>query len=152
MNVADFLKQHNVPFECVHHEVSFDAQHLAHAVHTPGQEVAKTVLLRANGGYRYLVAVLPATKQIDFQKLSAALGGSKICLATELEISCHCPDCEMGVLPPFGSQYGMMTLVDESLTKDTQIVFEGNTHEDAIRMKFEDFRRIEVPLIVDLAA
>ena len=152
MNVIEFLNKRNVSFERVPHTATYDSQHLAHALHVPGQEVAKTILLRANGGYRYLVAVLPATKKIDFEKASAALGGSKINLATEIEVSAHCPDCEMGVLPPFGSQYGMMTIVDESLTKDEQIVFEGNTHEEAIRMKFEDFRRIEEPLIVDLAA
>ena len=152
MNVTEFLLEQNVAFESVPHLATYDSQRLAQTLHVPGREVAKTVLLRANGGYRYLVAVLPATKQIDFAKASAALGGSKIHLATEIEVAAHCPDCEMGVLPPFGSQYGMVTLVDESLTKDEQIVFEGNTHHDAIRMKFTDFRRIEEPIIVDLAA
>ena len=150
MNVTEFLTKQNVHFENLPHLAVYDAQHLAQTLHVPGREVAKTVLLRANGGYRYLVAVLPATKNINFAKASAALGGSKLRLATEQEVCEHCPDCEVGVLPPFGSQYGMVTLVDESLTKDKEIVFEGNTHRDAIRMKFEDFRRIEEPLIVDL--
>lgn len=151
MNIAEFLTKQSVRFENLPHLATYDAQHLAQTLHVPGREVAKSVLLRANGGYRYLVAVLPATKKIDFAKASAALGGSKIRLATEIEVSEHCPDCEFGVLPPFGSQYGMVTLVDESLTRDEEIVFEGNTHRDAIRMRFADFRRIEEPLIVDLA-
>jgi Ala-tRNA(Pro) deacylase len=152
MKITEFLKKRNVAFESIPHSATYDAQHLAQMLHVRGREVAKTVLLRANGGYRYFVAVLPATKRIDFAKASAAIGGSQIHLATEIEVASHCPDCEMGVLPPFGSQYGMVTLVDENLTKDTQIVFEGNTHRDAIRMNFEDFRQIEQPLIVDLAA
>src|SRR5262245_60614540 len=136
MNVADFLTKQNVEFQVLPHPDTYDAQHLAQVLHIPGREVAKTVLLRANGGSKYLVAVLPATRHIDFAKASAALGGSSLQLATEVEISSHCPDCEIGVLPPFGSQYGMLTLVDENLTKDEQIVFEGNTHHDAIRMSF----------------
>ena len=116
-----------------------------------GQEVAKTVLLRANHGYRYVVAVLPATKTIDFQRASQALGGSQLELATELEIAQHCPDCEIGALPPFGSQYGMKTLVEQGLTEDTKIVFEGNTHHEAIRMKFEDFCTVEQPSIASFA-
>jgi Ala-tRNA(Pro) deacylase len=108
-------------------------------------------LLRANGGYSYIVAVLPATKHVDLQLASTALGGSKLELATEADLAAHCPDCETGVLPPFGSQYAMHTMVDESLAKDQEIVFEGNTHDEAIRMTFEDFRRVEVPLIVDFA-
>ena len=111
---------------------------MAQALHVHGQDVAKTVLLRANGGYRYIVAVLPPTKRIDLELAAGALGGSKLELATELEIAEHCPDCEIGALPPFGSQYGMKTLVDESLCEDGEIVFEGNTHEEAIRMKFTE--------------
>lgn len=152
MNVAEFLNTKKVGFKIFEHEATYDAQHLAQSLHVPGRVVAKTVLLSANGGYRYLIAVLPATKQIDIAKASAALGGSKLRLATEIEVAQHCPDCDFGVLPPFGSQYGMVTMVDESLAKDIDIIFEGNTHRDAIRMKFEDFRRIEAPLVVDMAA
>ena len=31
-----------------------------------------------------------------------------------------------GVLPPFGSQIGLRTLLDESLLEEREIVFEGN--------------------------
>ncbi len=95
--------------------------------------------------------MLPATKTIDFEKVSAALGGGKIELAHEFEIKEHCSDCELGVLPPFGSQYGMKTLVEKSLTKDEVIVFEGNRHDEAIRMSYEDFQNIEEPLVASFA-
>ena len=72
---------------------------MAQALHVPGREVAKTVLLRSRGG-PYVVAVLPATKSIDFKKASQALGGAPLELATELEIAEYCPDCEFGALPP----------------------------------------------------
>jgi Ala-tRNA(Pro) deacylase len=151
MNVAEFLAEKQVHFQALPHRDTFDAQRLAHELHVPGGEVAKTVLLRANGGYTYFVAVLPASKSIDLDKASAALGGSHMQLATEIELSQRCPDCEFGVLPPFGSQYGIRTLVDESLTRDEEIVFEGNTHHEAIRMRFNDFCRLENPLIVQMA-
>jgi Ala-tRNA(Pro) deacylase len=154
MKVAEFLTKRKVDFKILSHPSAFDAQRLAQTLHIPGRVVAKTVLLRANGGYSYFVAVLPATKTIDLAlaRASAALGGSRLELATEADVASHCPDCETGVLPPFGSQYAMQTIVDESLAKDLEIVFEGNTHDEAIRMKFEDFRRIEEPLIVDFTA
>ena len=79
------------------------------------------------------------------------LGGSEIRLATEKDVAVRCPDCERGVLPPLGSQYGMRTLVDESLTKDGDIVVEGNTRTEALRIKWEDFRWIENPLVGKLS-
>lgn len=151
MNVQEFLSDKQVGYAAITHRDVYDAQRLAQELHTPGREVAKTVLLRADSGYAYIVAVLPATKTIDFAKVSAAYGGSKIALATEIEIKEHCRDCEMGALPPFGSQYGLKTLVETSLTLDEEIVFEGNTHHEAIRMRYEDFHRIEAPLVTKFA-
>lgn len=147
MNVSELLQQRNVAYDVIPHRDTYDAQRMAQTLHVAGREVAKTVLLRVDNGKQYSVAVLPADKSIDFERASELLGGSNVELATEIEIGEHCPDCELGALPPFGSQYGMMTLVDESLTQDEQIVFEGNTHHEAIRMKFNDFREIEQPQI-----
>ena len=147
MNVAKFLEAENYHFERVPHRATFGAQHLAHELHVPGREVAKTVLLRADGGYKFVVAVLPANKQIDLKQASKLLGGSKLELATEIEIGEHCPDCDFGVLPPFGSRYDMKTIVDASLGNDEDIWFEGNTHNEAIRMKFAEFCRLEQPLV-----
>jgi len=152
MNVRNFLTAKQVPYEAINHADTFDAQHLAQTLHVSGQKVAKTVLLRADCGFRYIVAVLPASKTIDFDRVSTVFGGSKIELATEVEINQHCPDCEMGVLPPFGAQYGMKTLVEESLATAESIVFEGNSHHEAIRMRYADFQRLEQPLVASFAA
>jgi Ala-tRNA(Pro) deacylase len=84
--------------------------------------------------------------------VSKLFGGSKVELATEFELQKHCPDCEFGVLPPFGSRYGAQTIVDTSLTEDEDIWFEGSTHEEAIRMKFAEFCRLEQPLIAPFGA
>jgi Ala-tRNA(Pro) deacylase len=95
--------------------------------------------------------VLPATKRVDLQRLSHCLGDSHLELATEGDVAKHCPDCEVGVLPPFGSQYGLNTVMDESLSEDGEIVFEANNHHEAIRMKVSDFRFIEQPLVCSFA-
>ncbi len=151
MNVQEFLRERRVAFSAITHPDTYDAQRLAQALHTPGKEVAKTVLLRADGGFAYIVAVLPATKSIDLDKVSAVFGGSKIELATEAEIQERCPDCELGTLPPFGSQYALKTLVDASLAEDDEIVFEGNNHHEAIRMRYDQFRELEQPIVADFA-
>ena len=147
MNIDKFLQAQSVEYDVIPHRATYDAQRLAQELHVTGHEVAKTVLVRCNHGYQYVVAVLPADRRIDMEKMSEALGGSELQLATEVEIAEHCPDCEFGALPPFGTQYGMQTIVDESLTHDETIVFEGNAHDEAIRMKFADFQRLEEPLV-----
>ncbi len=151
MRVEDLLSAKNVDFDVIPHHDTYAAQRMAQVLHVSGKEVAKTVLLRADHGFKYVVAVLPADKSIDFERASQALGGSHLELAAEEEIAEHCPDCEIGALPPFGSQYDMETIVDESLAEDDEIVFEGNTHHEAIRIKFRDFCDIEGPLVASFA-
>jgi Ala-tRNA(Pro) deacylase len=151
MSMKHFLQKRHVPFETIEHPAAYDAQHLAQALHTPGREVAKTVLLRADHDYSYIVAVLPATHRIDFDALSTFLGGANLQLATEIEIAERCPDCEFGVLPPFGTHYGAKTIVDQSLVKDEYIAFESDTHTEAIRMKFVDYCEFEHPLVANFA-
>lgn len=151
MSIKHFLQRRHVPFEAIEHSETFDAQHLAQALHTPGREVAKTVLLRADHDYSYIVAVLPATHRIDFTALSTFLSGVSLELATEVEIAEHCADCEFGVLPPFGSHYGAQTIVDESLAKDEYISFESDSHSEAIKMKYSDYYDFEHPLVARFA-
>jgi Ala-tRNA(Pro) deacylase len=151
MSMKHFLQRRHVPFEVVAHPRAFDAQHLAQALHTPGCEVAKTVLLRIDHGERYVVAVLPSTLMIDLKKLSGQLGGATVELATAIEIAEQCPDCEFGVLPPFGSHYGAETIVDASLARDDQISFESDSFTEAIRMKYTDFQSYEQALVFDFS-
>ncbi|HKF56043.1 MAG TPA: YbaK/EbsC family protein, partial [Blastocatellia bacterium] len=57
------------------------------------------------------------------------------------------PGCDRGAMPPFGNLYGIDIFVDESLTRDNEIVFNACTHVDAIRMKYEDFARLAHPRV-----
>jgi Ala-tRNA(Pro) deacylase len=54
-------------------------------------------------------------------------------------------------VPPFGSLYGMRTVIEESLTHEPEIMFCGNRHREAIRMQYQDFRDIERPQVAAIA-
>ena len=147
MNVARHFAQMGIDFERIDHEPAYTAKGLATRLHVSPQLVAKTVLIRADHGYRHFVVIVPADQTINLDRLSKALGGAQVEIANEQSVVKHCPDCEKGVLPPFGSQYGMRTIVHSSLADDEFIYFEGNTHAEAIRARFEDYRRMENPLV-----
>lgn len=145
MIVKEFLQQQKVPFNELKHPTTYDAQRLAHSLDVPGDNVAKTVVLKADG--RYVVAVLQATHSVEFDKAAAALGAERAELASEEEFKDLFPDCELGAVPPFGSRFDLITLVDESLTEDEYIVFEGNKHDEAISMRYQDYAKLEQPRV-----
>ena len=148
MNVTDFLTNKGIEFDTLPHRDTYNAKAMAETLQVSERDVAKTVLLRT-GAVNFAVADLPANQQIDLEKAARVLGDGKVELATEFEISQLFPDCEIGAIPPFGSKYGLRTLVDITLAADEQIVFEGNTHHEAFRICFEDFRGLEQPLVSD---
>jgi Ala-tRNA(Pro) deacylase len=124
---------------------------LAEAVHVSGKAVAKTVLLHVNHGFGDVVAVVPADRKVNVEEASKMLGGAQIVVGNEDDVTARCPDCERGVLPPFGSQYNMQTIVDASLAERDELIIESNTHDEAIRLKWQDFDRIENPLVGPIA-
>lgn len=147
MHITEFLDQRGIAYQVYPHEKTFDAQHMAQSLHVPGRSVAKTVMAHADGGFKHVVLVVPGSERVDLARVSKALGNAEIHLASEAEIAEMCPECERGVVPIFGSQFGMETMVDESLTKQEDIFFEGDTHDQTIRMRYEDFSKIEHPLV-----
>lgn len=150
MKLDEFLEKQQVPFERLPHAPAYSANRIAKILHVPGREVAKTVLVRADS--HYAVVVLPATHQVDLQRVRKELGAEQVELASEAEIEKIFPDCESGAIPPFGSLYHLTTLVDESLSEDKEIVFDGQTHSEAIRMNYQDFAAQENPRLGHFAS
>ena|SRR5258707_7847438 len=142
MRVADYLADKTISYETLLHPPAFTAQKRAKFLRLSGREVAKSVLLF--GPREYLLAVLPATKHIDTGRLAEALGGP-VRLANNEEVARIFWDCEWGVVPPFGSLYALPTVLDDSLSPDTLMVFEANTHGEAIRMLCRDYERLVKP-------
>ena len=142
MRIATFLEDQQVAFESLPHAPAFTAEKRAKYLRLPGRQVAKSLLLHGPEGY--ILAILPATHQVDTERLALELGGS-VRLATDAEIADTFRDCEWGVVPPFGTLYGLPTLLDDSLDADTQMVFEGQTHFEAVRLRCADFERLEKP-------
>jgi Ala-tRNA(Pro) deacylase len=148
MRVADFLATQQVPYETLLHPPAFTAQKRARFLHVSGRRVAKAVLLHGTSGF--VLAVLSALEHIDTDLLSRVLG-EEMRLATDDEIAEVFNDCEWGVVPPFGTLYGLPVLLDEEIEPGTMMVFETNTHAEAVRMLCRDFERLEQPRRIRLA-
>lgn len=143
MRVSQFLSDHRISFETIVHPPAYTAQKRAHFLHVSGKQVAKTLLLA--GPEDYFLAVLPATHQVDTKALEKVFKGP-VRLADSSEVATVFRDCEWGVVPPFGTLYGLPTVIDESLDPDAVLVFEGHSHAEAIRLLCRDYEMLEHPV------
>ncbi len=144
-----YLEQNNVPYQVILHEEVYTAQELAQALHTPGRELVKVVIVKADK--RHLMTVLPAIKKIDLPKLKSFLHAENVSIVPEQELKGLFPETEIGAMPPFGNLYTMEVCVDEDLAKDEYITFNAGTHFEAIRMRYADFARLAMPLVASFA-
>lgn len=149
MNVQQFISQSGRGYEVLSHPATFTAQRTAQAVHVPGDEMAKTVILRVDD--EPVVAVVPATHRVDPERVRTLLHAGTVELAEEADFTRLFPDCALGALPPFGSQYGMKTIVDEAMARDERIVIESNSLEEAIRMRYSDYEALERPIVAEIS-
>src|SRR5205085_5702576 len=111
MRVPQFLTDENVPFETVLHPPTYTAARRARLLGVSGRGLAKCVLLRGPDGHA--LAIVPATGRVNLDAAARALGGP-VRLAQPAEIPFVFGDCEWGTLVPFGTLYGVPTLLDES--------------------------------------
>jgi Ala-tRNA(Pro) deacylase len=149
MDIHEYLRQNNVEFSLHEHVPAYTAQTVAAEEHVTGHSVAKVVIVKADDAF--CMCVLPAPRMLDVTKAAKALGARTVRLADEKQIASLFPDVEVGAEPPFGNLYNLPTLVDRRLAERGEIVFQGGSHQQAVRMKFADYSRLAQPKLVDIA-
>jgi Ala-tRNA(Pro) deacylase len=121
--VTEFLEREGVSYEIVEHERTQSAAEEAAATGMPPADVAKTVVLRDDEGFR--LAVIPASHRLDLHKVKRELGSKGLRLVTEQEMAGEFSDFEVGALPPFEPMFHALELVDERLLNHDRILCGG---------------------------
>jgi len=147
--IQEFLRRGNVAYSVFQHAPAFTAQEEAAVTHVPGRNWAKAVVCFADG--EPVMAVLPADREVDLDRLADVARAHDVRLAEESELRWLYPDCELGAMPPFGPLYKQAVYVDEGLSRDDEIVFNAGTHTDAICMRYADFAALARPVVGRLA-
>ncbi len=147
--LKDFLERNEIKYELIHHPTTYTAQLTATSSHVKPEELAKVVMVNRDGVLA--MAVVPATRRVDLTALHIASGAGSLRLASELEFKQQFPDCDAGAMPPFGNIYGMEVFVDEGLVKNARIAFNAGSHDEVMRLAYEDFACTVQPKVLSFA-
>lgn len=147
--LREFLEAHVARFDVVAHEATISAQEQAAAMHLPGATVAKVLVVKERDGF--VMAVVPASSEVDLDRLKGLIGHGEIRLATVEEIRDVVDDCTPGMIPPFGALYGLRTFVDERLSLAPQVTAPAGDPCTAIRLSSAEFRRLAGATLGDFA-
>jgi Ala-tRNA(Pro) deacylase len=146
--LRNYLDQQKVWYRTINHTPAYTAPEIAALAHVPGKELAKTVIVKIDG--KLAMFVEPANIKINLKEFQKFLGAKKVELASEYEFEDRFPECETGAMPPFGNLYDMDVYVEDTLTEDEHIAFNGGSHSDLIEMSYKDFAKLVKPKVIHL--
>jgi Ala-tRNA(Pro) deacylase len=147
--MEQYLRENGVGFEVMTHSQAFTMQEVAAALHVPGDQVAKVVIVCA--GDEMAMLVLPAPYRLNIDKACTLLGVEDARLAKEKEFAALFPDCATGAMPPFGNLYDVPVYVDQALAAQPDIVFRIGTHRETMKVAYADFERLAQPTVGEFA-
>jgi Ala-tRNA(Pro) deacylase len=146
--LKEFLDNHHVKYEAKLHSPAFTSQEVAAAAHVSGKQLAKVVMVKADG--HLMMMVVAANNHVNFSKLREAAHVKKADLAAESEFKDKFPGCEVGTMPPFGNLYDMPVFISSDLTHQDHILFNAGSHSELVELAYNDFERLVHPKVVEL--
>jgi Ala-tRNA(Pro) deacylase len=147
--LKDYLEKNQVRYEGGVHEPVYTSQEIAASMHVPGKELAKVVMVKADG--KMVMLVLPASYRVDTKKVKKVLKCKKLGISKEKDFEELFPDCEVGAMPPFGNLYDLEVWVDQVLAEDEFIVFQAGSHVKTLKIKYNDYAQLVNPKVGDFS-
>lgn len=150
--LKNFLDAQKVSYEVINvPQEHYTTPEIAADLHLSGKKLAKVVIVIV--GNQFVMAVLPSHEKVVLPDLARAIRDCKEAkLARENEFQSMFTDCRIGSMPPFGNLYGLAVYVDEHLTRQDEIYFEGGSHSEIVKMKYQDFARLVNPIVAQFGA
>jgi Ala-tRNA(Pro) deacylase len=137
--VKSYIEKQSVPFEVIAHKYTLSSKESAGAARVESHHLAKAVIVKEEEVY--MMIVVPGDYHVHLGKLHRLLE-REVGLATENELVQLFPDCEIGAIPPLGTAFKLITLVDKSLLNRSEIYFESGDHEHLIKVTGEEFAHL----------
>jgi len=143
--VKEMLDHSELHYERRTHPEAYTAKEVAAAEHMDPSWVAKVVVVMADNSP--LILVLSADRYVVMEAVREAVNAESIRLASEEELKRFFFDCEVGTMPPLRHWRSMGVLMDRTLRRKGDILFQSGTHRDAIKINFDDWFRLVRPCV-----
>lgn len=149
-HLVELLRAAGAEFELLPHRRTTRAAGEAHALGVEPDDVAKTVIARAEDG-RCVRAVVPASNRLDLERLAAATGTRTMELLAETDLVSAYPQFELGAVPPFGGPEGDRVVVDKRLASRERVVLDAGVHDTSLRLRVDDLVTVSGAELADIS-
>ena len=139
-----YLSKNQIESEGVAHRTVYTAYDLAKTTGVNLAHIAKTILLKVEPHYgekksKHLIAVLPASHQLDLKKIKSIFKLKKVSIPDE-RLMVKLFKIKAGALTPFSALHGHPpVLVDKVLMRAKKILTRSGSFNDSLFLKPKDF-------------
>jgi Cys-tRNA(Pro)/Cys-tRNA(Cys) deacylase len=102
----------------------------------PVDRLLKTLVVR-RGDDDYLFVLVPGPRQLDWPKLRAHLGVSRLSLP-DADVAREATGYERGTITPFGARHAWPVLADAAVPGDTPVTIGAGAHGVSLRLAADD--------------
>lgn len=151
--ITNYLDQNKYKYEIIEHRKTFTAWDTAQTERVKPQEVAKTLVMKADPDY--LLVLIPANRNLDKGKLLKVINAGrkknkekaykKIDFAKEVWMKKSLPG-KVGATPPFRGLLDLGIFADSLLLKSKKIYLGSGEYTSAIRINTSQYVKLEKPI------
>ncbi len=145
--ILAMLDEHGCEYTTQHHEPTLTSEESARVRGVSMHSGAKAIVVTGDKTGQNVLLVMPADMKLYGGAVKRLLG-EKISFAKNVE---EITGCKPGSVPPFGSLFGLRTIVDPRLADNEIINFNAASLTDSVGMPYQAYIEIEKPDIIQIA-
>jgi Ala-tRNA(Pro) deacylase len=146
------LEAEKADFRVIEHEPEGRSEQISKIRGNHPSQAAKAmvVAVKAAEGRRFVLAVLPGDRRVDFSGIAKAVGGKKAALAAPEEAK-RLTECEMGAVPPFSFSDELTLVVDPNLLTHDKLAFNAGRLDRSMFLATKSYLAVAKPLVASIA-
>jgi len=144
--IKHFLNENGVDYVSYYHNPIYNPQELSLFLGAPLKNIVKSMVICADD--EYVMIVYPGCCEVNIDRIAKILSKENLYFPTESKLEHLFPDCETGATPPFGNLYGIQVYTESGLNDIDEIIFNGGTFRDTVKIRFDDYKNMVNPRII----
>ena len=142
-NVTRLLDGKKIPYTAFEvPAVKLSAMEVADLLGKPPENVFKTIVLRAEKNKKPILAVVPATGEVDPKKLASFLKEKKVSVTSQQEAETLTGLLAGGISPLALIHKGFQVIMDASALTREKVILSGGQRGLQIELKVDDLMRL----------
>lgn len=147
------LDERSATYRVIEHEPEGVTETVSRLGGQDPRQAAKCIVVMVKVGKkvtRYVAAVIPGDKRVDFDKVKALFNGTYAAFASR-EVAEELARTEVGTIPPFSFDERLELLVDPELLQHSEVFFNAARLDRTIVLSTRDYESIAEPRVESIA-